>query len=97
MLNIAEDHLDWHGSMAAYTAAKARVLNGRVAVAGLDDERAAALLDTAGASVRVGFRLGEPAAGELGVRGGQLVDRAFADDLALAPVTAIPVPGRWVA
>ncbi|EID17413.1 UDP-N-acetylmuramoyl-L-alanyl-D-glutamate synthetase [Mycobacterium xenopi RIVM700367] len=93
VLNIAEDHLDWHGSMAAYTAAKARVLNGRVAVAGLDDERAAALLDTAGASVRVGFRLGEPAAGELGVRGGQLVDRAFADDLALAPVTAIPVPG----
>jgi UDP-N-acetylmuramoylalanine--D-glutamate ligase len=25
VLNIAQDHLDWHGSMAAYTAAKARV------------------------------------------------------------------------
>ena len=25
MLNITEDHLDWHGSMAAYVAAKARV------------------------------------------------------------------------
>jgi UDP-N-acetylmuramoylalanine--D-glutamate ligase len=43
--------------------------------------------------VRVGFRLGEPAAGELGVRDGQLVDRAFADGLALMPVASIPVPG----
>lgn len=93
VLNIAEDHLDWHGNMAAYAAAKARVLDGRVAVVGLDDRRAAALLDTAAAPVRVGFRLGEPAAGELGVRDGQLVDRAFADDLTLLPVDSIPVPG----
>ncbi|KAA8958842.1 UDP-N-acetylmuramoyl-L-alanine--D-glutamate ligase [Mycobacterium sp.] len=93
VLNIAEDHLDWHASMADYTAAKARVLAGRVAVVGLDDTRAAALLAGAPAPIRVGFRLGEPQAGELGVRGGVLVDRAFADDLALAPVSAIPVPG----
>ena len=93
VLNIAEDHLDWHSTMAAYTAAKARVLTGRVAVVGLDDSRAAALLDTAPAPVRVGFRLGEPAAGELGVRDGLLVDRAFADDLVLLPVASIPVPG----
>jgi UDP-N-acetylmuramoylalanine--D-glutamate ligase len=93
VLNIAEDHLDWHSTMAEYTAAKARALNGRVAVVGLDDTRAAALLDTAAAPVRLGFRLGEPAAGELGVRDGQLVDRAFADDLALLPATSIPVPG----
>jgi UDP-N-acetylmuramoylalanine--D-glutamate ligase len=31
VLNITEDHLDWHGSMAAYVAAKARVF-GRAAV-----------------------------------------------------------------
>jgi UDP-N-acetylmuramoylalanine--D-glutamate ligase len=93
VLNIAEDHLDWHATMAEYTAAKARVLNGRVAAVGLDDSRAAALLATATAPVRVGFRLGEPAAGELGVRDGQLVDRAFADDLVLLPAASIPVPG----
>jgi UDP-N-acetylmuramoylalanine--D-glutamate ligase len=93
VLNIAEDHLDWHSTMAEYTAAKARVLGGRVAVVGLDDARAAALLDTAPAPVRAGFRLGEPAAGELGVRDGQLVDRAFADNLALLPVESISVPG----
>ncbi|VAZ96761.1 UDP-N-acetylmuramoylalanine--D-glutamate ligase [Mycobacterium pseudokansasii] len=93
VLNIAEDHLDWHGTMAAYTEAKARVLTGRVAVVGLDDARAAALLDTVPAPVRAGFRLGEPAAGELGVRDGHLVDRAFAADLPLLPVACIPVPG----
>jgi len=93
VLNIAEDHLDWHSSMAEYAAAKARALDGRVAVVGLDDARAAALLDTAAAPVRVGFRLGVPAAGELGVRDGQLVDRAFADDLALLPAASVPVPG----
>lgn len=96
VLNIAEDHLDWHGSLADYAAAKAGVLRGRVAVVGLDDPRAAALLAAAPAPVRVGFRLGEPAAGELGVRDGLLVDHAFADGsggLVLAPASAIAVPG----
>ncbi len=97
VLNIAEDHLDWHATLADYAADKARVLTGRVAVAGLDDPRAAALLSTAEAPVRVGFRLGEPAAGELGVRDGMLVDRAFADAVddgtVLAAVSSIPVPG----
>lgn len=93
VLNVAEDHLDWHGSMAAYSADKARALAGRVAVAGLDDPVAAALLPTASASVRVGFRLGEPGPGELGVRAGKLVDRAFGDDVELADVATISVAG----
>ncbi|MGB3473666.1 MAG: UDP-N-acetylmuramoyl-L-alanine--D-glutamate ligase [Mycobacterium sp.] len=97
VLNIAEDHLDWHGSMAAYTADKARALAGRVAVVGMDDAPAAALRDTAPAAVKVGFRLGEPAPGELGVIDGMLVDRAFVaaggDEVALAAAASIPVPG----
>jgi UDP-N-acetylmuramoylalanine--D-glutamate ligase len=93
VLNVAEDHLDWHGSFAAYAQAKARALTGRVAVAGVDDPVAARLLHDALAPVQVGFRLGEPEAGELGVKDGMLVDRAFADDLALAPVSGIPVAG----
>jgi UDP-N-acetylmuramoylalanine--D-glutamate ligase len=93
VLNVAEDHLDWHGSMDAYARDKARVLDGRVAVVGLDDPVAAGLLQTAAAPVRVGFRLGEPGAGELGVRDGVLVDNAFANDLALAQTATIPVGG----
>jgi UDP-N-acetylmuramoylalanine--D-glutamate ligase len=93
VLNIAEDHLDWHGSMDAYARDKARVLNGRVAVVGLDDPVAAGLLSTAAAPVRVGFRLGEPGPGELGVRDGVLIDNAFGEELALAETAAIPVAG----
>lgn len=93
VLNVAEDHLDWHGSFEAYAAAKARALDGRVAVVGLDDPAASALLPGAAAPVKAGFRLGEPAPGELGVRDGALVDRAFAADLGLAPVASIPVAG----
>ncbi|HUL98827.1 MAG TPA: UDP-N-acetylmuramoyl-L-alanine--D-glutamate ligase [Mycobacterium sp.] len=93
VLNVAEDHLDWHGSFAHYAAAKARALTGRVAVAGVDDPVAARLLADAPAALRVGFRLGEPAEGELGVRDGMLLDRAFARGLSLAAALTIPVPG----
>ena len=93
VLNVAEDHLDWHGSMEAYARDKARVLDGGVAVVGLDDPVAAGLLGTAAAPVRVGFRLGEPASGELGVRDGMLFDRAFGENVALADVASIPVAG----
>jgi UDP-N-acetylmuramoylalanine--D-glutamate ligase len=93
VLNVAEDHLDWHGSMDAYAADKARALDGRVAVVGLDDPVASGLLDGAAASVRVGFTAGDPAAGQLGVRDGALIDRAFADSLVLADTASIPVPG----
>jgi UDP-N-acetylmuramoylalanine--D-glutamate ligase len=93
VLNVAEDHLDWHGSFDHYAAAKARALTGRVAVGGLDDAVAARLLRNSDAPVRAGFRLGEPAAGELGVRDEVLLDRAFADGMPLAESSTIPVPG----
>ena len=38
VLNLSEDHLDWHGNMAAYMAAKARVFGGQaVMVINRDD------------------------------------------------------------
>jgi UDP-N-acetylmuramoylalanine--D-glutamate ligase len=40
VLNVTQDHLDWHGSMAAYAAAKARIFGERaVMVVNRDDER----------------------------------------------------------
>ena len=32
LLNLSEDHLDWHGSMAAYAAAKARIFGTRATI-----------------------------------------------------------------
>jgi UDP-N-acetylmuramoylalanine--D-glutamate ligase len=93
VLNVAEDHLDWHQTMDAYARDKARVLDGRVAVVGLDDPVAAGLLAGAAAPLRVGFRLGMPAPGELGVRDGVLIDNAFGEQLALAETASIPVAG----
>lgn len=45
VLNITQDHLDWHGSMAAYTAAKARVFGTRsMMIINRDDPRVEALV-----------------------------------------------------
>jgi UDP-N-acetylmuramoylalanine--D-glutamate ligase len=91
VLNVAEDHLDWHGSMTAYAAAKARALRGPVAVAGADDPAAAALLAASPAAHRVGVTLAEPAPGQLGVVDGVLVDRAFGRDRRAEPSAATGV------
>ncbi len=75
VLNVSADHLDWHGCMERYAAAKGSVYGeGTTAVFNVDDEWSARL---AAGRAGVGFTAGEPAAGQLGVLGGQLVDRAF--------------------
>ncbi|WP_278314897.1 UDP-N-acetylmuramoyl-L-alanine--D-glutamate ligase [Lolliginicoccus levis] len=94
ILNIAEDHLDWHGGMDAYTVAKLQAVTGDVGVLGLDDPVASQLVDRATAARIVGFRLGAPAAGEIGIKDGELVDRAFADELVLLPAAEVRPNGR---
>ncbi|GAA0634065.1 UDP-N-acetylmuramoyl-L-alanine--D-glutamate ligase [Kutzneria viridogrisea] len=93
LLNIAEDHLDWHGSLAAYAQAKAQVLTGPIAVGGVDDPYVARLLAESPAPRKIGITLGEPAPGQLGVRGGWLVDRAFARDEPLAETAVVRPAG----
>jgi UDP-N-acetylmuramoylalanine--D-glutamate ligase len=88
ILNLAEDHLDWHGSMAAYAQAKTQVWSGDVAVGNLDDPQVAALLRDAPAPLHVGFTLGAPAAGQFGVLDGQLLSRAYGDDGAVLATVA---------
>ncbi|PSL58029.1 UDP-N-acetylmuramoylalanine--D-glutamate ligase [Saccharothrix carnea] len=90
LLNLAEDHLDWHGTFEAYAAAKAGVLTGEVAVGGVDDPVVAELLASSPAASHVGFTLGSPEEGQLGVHDGQVVDRAFGPvDEVLVPVADV--------
>jgi UDP-N-acetylmuramoylalanine--D-glutamate ligase len=90
LLNLAPDHLDWHGSMAAYEQAKAKVWSADVAVGNADDPRVARLLPAGG----VAFTLGVPQPGQLGVVDGMLVSRAFGDDgLALLPAADVRPSG----
>jgi UDP-N-acetylmuramoylalanine--D-glutamate ligase len=93
LLNLAEDHLDWHGGMTAYAEAKARVLSGEVAVGGVDDPLVAGLLKAAPSLRHVGFTLGEPIEGQLGVLDGVLVDRAFGVPEALIEASEVRPAG----
>jgi len=78
LLNVADDHTDWHGSFQEYALAKAKVLDADVSLANADDEVSRTLLNRARGQ-RVTFTLQAPRAGELGVVQGLLVDRAFPD------------------
>jgi len=93
LLNIAADHLDWHGDLAGYVAAKQRVLTGDIAIAGIDDDLVAGLLADAPAPVKHGLTMTEPGPGQFGIAAGQLVDRASGAAESLLPVADIRPPG----
>ena len=85
MLNVTQDHLDWHGTMDAYVAAKARIFASQtVRVLNRDDPRVAALAPKAGSrkGVVVSFGAGAPQhAGEYGLlRDGGMQWLACAED-----------------
>ena len=81
VLNLAPDHLDWHGTFQAYGEAKAKIwAPSTVAVGNADDPLSAGLLADASPGRRVGFTLEAPRLDELGVVEDLLVDRAFVDD-----------------
>jgi UDP-N-acetylmuramoylalanine--D-glutamate ligase len=66
VLNITQDHLDWHGGLDAYAAAKGRIFGpGTVRVLNRDDARTMALAPSAGAAGEaqppvITFGLNEP-------------------------------------
>jgi UDP-N-acetylmuramoylalanine--D-glutamate ligase len=80
ILNIADDHLDWHGTFDAYADAKFSILDrAELAVLNADDEQV--VLRANGFTGRkVFFSLDTPAPGEIGVVEELLVDRAFVTD-----------------
>ncbi|MEE1842305.1 UDP-N-acetylmuramoyl-L-alanine--D-glutamate ligase [Streptomyces sp. NPDC007076] len=82
VLNLAPDHLDWHGSMAAYVADKGRIYEGnRVAcvynAADPATEELVREADVEEGCRAIGFTLNTPGPSQLGVVDGILVDRAF--------------------
>ncbi|MGM1016611.1 MAG: UDP-N-acetylmuramoyl-L-alanine--D-glutamate ligase [Actinomycetota bacterium] len=84
-LNLADDHLVWHGSAAAYRDAKAVVYrNTRVACVYNKADEATRLMvedaDVVEGARAIGFDLGVPGPSDLGIVDGILVDRAFHED-----------------
>lgn len=88
VLNLAEDHIEWHGSMQEYGAAKAKIYRGaKTRIYNADDEWSVRL---AGQDDRgEGFTVGEPGPNRFGVSDGWLVD----DGTRLCPVDEVRPPG----
>lgn len=96
-LNLADDHLEWHGSAEAYRDAKAHVY---------DLTRVACVYNKADAATRrmvedaevvegaraIGFDLGVPGPSDLGVVDGILVDRAFLAERRTSALELATVP-----
>ena len=98
VLNVAEDHLDWYADepgapsdtpsgMDRYAADKARIYERvqRACVYNLADPATEAMVreaDVVEGARAVGFTLGTPSSGDVGIVDDLLVDRAFIDDRA---------------
>ncbi|MFB7173968.1 UDP-N-acetylmuramoyl-L-alanine--D-glutamate ligase [Streptomyces sp. NPDC056254] len=85
VLNLAPDHLDWHGSMQAYAADKGRIYEGNTVacvynVADKATEDLVVEADVEKGCRAIGFTLGAPGPSMLGVVDGILVDRAFVEN-----------------
>ena len=77
ILNIADDHTDWHGSFEAYTQAKVKLLN-YVGIGILNGQDQHLYNSTAKwLGKKIFFSLDTPAPGDLGLVEELLVDRAF--------------------
>ncbi|HET7870183.1 MAG TPA: UDP-N-acetylmuramoyl-L-alanine--D-glutamate ligase [Actinomycetota bacterium] len=90
LLNVAQDHVDWHGSFERYAEAKARVYERQnendVHVGNADDDRGRQI--SAGAPCRVvWFRMGPPGDGEVGFVGRELVARMDGEAALGTPVS----------
>ncbi|WP_271394709.1 UDP-N-acetylmuramoyl-L-alanine--D-glutamate ligase [Neomicrococcus lactis] len=85
VLNLAEDHVDWHGSLEEYFAAKAKIYE-RTRVAAIynveqrETEKMVEEADVVDGCRAIGFTTNVPGLSMLGVVDGVLVDRAYIEE-----------------
>jgi UDP-N-acetylmuramoylalanine--D-glutamate ligase len=88
ILNIAQDHIDWHGSFDEYANAKMKLLTQtKVAVLNLNDPEVI-LRGASWGGRKVFFGFDTPQAGEIGLVEELLIDRAFVSSPESAEVIA---------
>lgn len=87
VLNVADDHLDWHGGFSSYSSAKGKVYeNTQIAcVYNVQDsatERLVEEADVIEGARAIGFTLGAPTRSQIGYVEDLLCDRAFLEERA---------------
>jgi len=100
VLNLAPDHVSWHGDLASYRAAKASIYERcqRACVYNVQDETTRQMVEEAEVVEgcrAIGFTLGVPSVGMVGLVDDVLADRAFIEGRArnaaeLAQVSDVP-------
>ena len=80
ILNIAHDHLDWHGTFDAYAAAKISLLEKSTTAILNGDDQEVVTRANHWLGRKVFFSLDTPAPGEIGIVEELLIDRAFVAD-----------------
>jgi len=80
ILNIADDHTDWHGSFESYAQAKISILDRSMTAILNGDDAEVATRTTHWNGRKVFYSLDTPGPGESGVVEELLVDRAFVSD-----------------
>jgi UDP-N-acetylmuramoylalanine--D-glutamate ligase len=103
VLNVAEDHLDWHGSFEEYSSIKGKIYNHSsiACIYNAGDELTERLVASSigtEAAQAVGFTVNTPAPNEIGWVEDLLVDRAYIEDpsvaeelATMADLTNVPV------
>jgi len=92
LLNLAPDHLDWHGTLASYAEAKSRVFANQAGDdvhVGNADERAAARVSERAPCRIVWFRAAVPSDGEVGFEDDELVSR-LGEEASLGSFRGLP-------
>ena len=80
ILNIADDHTDWHGSFESYAQAKLSILDRSMTAILNGDDAEVVTRTTHWNGRKVFYSLDTPGPGEIGVVEELLVDRAFVSD-----------------
>jgi UDP-N-acetylmuramoylalanine--D-glutamate ligase len=80
LLNIAPDHIDWHGSFDQYAIAKLKLLEASELAIINGEDSESVLRATSWNGEKIFYFLDTPQAGELGLVENLLIDRAFTSD-----------------